>query len=69
MPPTAHITDPCVDEARERMGFKKKCICQFTMEFDKLVVMFSKMFAIVFSLFMVLTYGLKIGYDVVEAEL
>jgi hypothetical protein len=34
MPPVAELTDPCVDEARERMGFKKKCVCQFTMEFD-----------------------------------
>lgn len=28
LPPTATLTDPCVEEAQERMGLnKKKCIC------------------------------------------
>jgi len=68
MPPTARLTDVCVEEARIRMKLKKKCYCQFTFEFDNLLLTLVKFVSLVAIVFLVITFGIKITVNAVEQE-
>ena len=69
MPPTARLTDVCVEEARIRMKLKKKCYCQFTFEFDNLLLTLFKFVSIVAIFSLMIIFGIKTTVNAVEQEL